>query len=133
MGQLSARRHPVVDARVLRRLRVELGSDGAYSTIFVDNFLRELPSRLSRLRRALSNADRHAAMDAVLSLKTSSRMVGAVCLGRLSHELEDALKVIPEEELTTSMPSLCGHDQLMERLENCGELTATYLGPDAAA
>lgn len=133
VGHLSAKRHPIVDARVLRRLRAELGTDGAYSVTFVDNFLRELPGRLTRLRMALSDADRHAAMDAVLSLKTSSRMVGAVCLGRLSDELEGRLKDIPEEDLVTSLPSFCAQDQLMEHLDNCGRLTAKYLSPNAAA
>ncbi len=34
-------------------------------------------------------------MDAVLSLKTSSHMVGAICLRRLATELELSMKLLP--------------------------------------
>jgi len=34
-------------------------------------------------------------MDAVLSLKTSSHMVGAICMSRLATELEISIRLLP--------------------------------------
>jgi HPt (histidine-containing phosphotransfer) domain-containing protein len=126
-------RLPIIDARVLKRLRAELGTDAEYSTTFVGNYLQQLPLRTSRLRIALAHADRVAALETVLSLKTSSWMVGAVCLGTLSRELESFLNALPEDELPLKMPELCGQNLIMDRIERCGRLTAQLLGAPEAA
>ena len=49
-------------------------------------------SAINRLATSLDSGDEAAALDAVLSLKTSSAMVGGVRLAELAGELEDAIR-----------------------------------------
>lgn len=133
MGDTCGGRLPLVDQRVLRRLRAELGSDADYTDTFVSNYLNQLPLRISRLHTALCSADSHAAMDAVLSLKTSSRMVGAACLGALAAELETLLRSIPEADYDAEMPRLCEQDQIWEQIDHCGHETAARFMTESAA
>lgn len=133
MGENCGDHRPLVDRRVLRRLRTELGSDADYCDTFLDNYVRQLPSRIGRLRIALRAADSHAAFDAVLSLKTSSRMVGAVCLGSLAAELESWLRTIPEADYRIEMPRLCEQDQLLEQIDVCSHETLEQFSAQPAA
>jgi len=87
----------LVDRTVLIALQAELGGDQAIIGAFVRNYVALLPWRVSRLHRALDNADMEDAMDAVLSLKTSSHMVGAICMDRLARELEIGIRLLPNE------------------------------------
>lgn len=79
---------PLVDQSVLDRLREELEEDEGYCRVFVGNFIEYLPQRIGRLRLALTTGDLEGSVDAVLSLKTSSQMVGAERLAGLAMELE---------------------------------------------
>ncbi|MFJ4028291.1 Hpt domain-containing protein [Paenarthrobacter sp. NPDC089989] len=88
----------LVDHTVLTELQAELGGDHAIVSSFVRNYVAMLPWRVARLHHALDNLDLEDAMDAVLSLKTSSEMVGAICLRRLATELEINLKLLPNGE-----------------------------------
>ncbi|MET3902337.1 HPt (histidine-containing phosphotransfer) domain-containing protein [Paenarthrobacter sp. 4246] len=88
----------LVDRTVLTELQAELGGDQAIITAFVRNYVALLPWRVSRLHRALENLDMEDAMDAVLSLKTSSQMVGAICMDRLATELEISLRLLPNAD-----------------------------------
>lgn len=83
---------PLVDQSVLDRLRVELDEDEGYSTVFVGNFIGYLPVRIDRLRLALTTGDLDGAVDAILSLKTSSQMVGAERLACLAMTLERSIR-----------------------------------------
>ncbi|WP_354512712.1 Hpt domain-containing protein [Paenarthrobacter sp. 4246] len=87
-----------MDRTVLTELQAELGGDQAIITAFVRNYVALLPWRVSRLHRALENLDMEDAMDAVLSLKTSSQMVGAICMDRLATELEISLRLLPNAD-----------------------------------
>ena len=103
----------VVDHTVLTELQAELGGDPAIIHAFVRNYVALLPWRVSRLHRALDNLDIEDAMDAVLSLKTSSHMVGAVCMNRLATELEMSIRLLPN---ASHLPELA--DQVIT-IENC--------------
>ncbi|MEV7660564.1 Hpt domain-containing protein [Paenarthrobacter sp. NPDC089316] len=103
----------VVDHTVLVELQAELGGDPAIIHAFVRNYVALLPWRVSRLHRALDNLDIEDAMDAVLSLKTSSHMVGAVCMNRLATELEMSIRLLPN---ASHLPELV--DQVIT-IENC--------------
>lgn len=81
---------PIVDQAILERLREDVNPE-VYEG-FIRDYLRLLPRRLDRLGQAVQSMDYEAAMDAVLSLKTSSLMVGASRLGALAGDLEAALK-----------------------------------------
>ncbi|WP_343224946.1 Hpt domain-containing protein [Paenarthrobacter aurescens] len=84
---------PLVDQLVLERLREELADDGnGYTSVFVANFIACLPRRIERLRVALTTGDWEGSFDAVLSLKTSSQMVGAEQLAFLALKLEAELR-----------------------------------------
>jgi histidine phosphotransfer protein HptB len=83
---------PLVDQSVLNRLREELEDDGGYCKVFVGNFIDYLPDRIGRLRLALTTGDLDASVDAVLSLKTSSQMVGAERLAGLAMALEGEIR-----------------------------------------
>ncbi|MGW9413038.1 Hpt domain-containing protein [Arthrobacter cupressi] len=96
----------LVDPAVLRGLQAELG-DASVIDAFVRSYVAMLPSRLARLHHALDTGDIAGALDAVLSLKTSSDMVGAVCLRRLAAELETSMKLMPNgHHLTELDPQL---------------------------
>jgi HPt (histidine-containing phosphotransfer) domain-containing protein len=92
MTQSDDAGRPLVDQSVLDRLREELDEDEGYCTVFVENFIDYLPRRIGRLRLALTTGDLDGAVDAVLSLKTSSQMVGAERLAGLALDLESAIR-----------------------------------------
>ena len=83
---------PLLDPAVLDRLRTELDDDDGVWKMFVQNFIGHLPHRTEKVRLTLTTGDLSGAMDAVLSLKTSSQMVGAERLARLAMELERSLR-----------------------------------------
>jgi len=86
-------RAPLLDSSVLLRLREELDGDEGVWKVFIQNFVNHLPARTEKLRLALTTGDSAGAMVAVLSLKTSSQMVGAERLAGLVLELEHLLRV----------------------------------------
>jgi histidine phosphotransfer protein HptB len=98
---------PLVDQSVLDRLRDELDDEEGYSRVFVGNFIEYLPQRLNRLRLALTTGDLEGSMDAVLSLKTSSQMVGAERLAGLALDLENEIRAEARHaDMTVALPRL---------------------------
>ena len=97
---------PLVDPSVLDRLRDELAEDEGYCTVFVGNFIDYLPVRIGRLRLALTTGDLSGAVDAVLSLKTSSQMVGAERLAGLAIDLERSIREDSPYEPSVALPQL---------------------------
>lgn len=83
---------PLLDQSVLDRLRAELDDDEGVWVVFVRNFIAYLPQRTEKLRLTLTTGDLPGALDAVLSLKTSSQMVGAERLAGLAMDLERSLR-----------------------------------------
>jgi HPt (histidine-containing phosphotransfer) domain-containing protein len=117
--------HPLVDQTVLDRLRGDLEEDKGYCSVFVGNYIDYLPHRLRRLKQALATGDLEGSVDAVLSLKTSSQMVGAERLAGLAMALEgeirteglDADVVLPQLAAAFLRPiSRCSR-QTMNRLQ----------------
>jgi HPt (histidine-containing phosphotransfer) domain-containing protein len=88
----------LVDRTVLAGLQAELGGDQSIISTFVRNYVDLLPWRVDRLHHALEKLDIEDAMDAVLSLKTSSHMVGAICMNRLATELEISIRLLPNAD-----------------------------------
>jgi HPt (histidine-containing phosphotransfer) domain-containing protein len=124
---------PYVDPSVLQTLRCELEPDAEYCTVFVNSYIQQLPRRLDRLRHAVEAMDLDAALDAVLSVKTSSMMVGAAYLSTLADELETILKHLEThpERLAEQSPGL--QLALLESMDACTDQTVAGLSAAAAA
>ncbi|KRE76735.1 hypothetical protein ASG79_17695 [Arthrobacter sp. Soil761] len=82
---------PLVDPVVLQDLEDELGQPDLV-TNFAKDYVRLWEQRERRLIASLANQDRAAALDAVISLKVSSTMVGALRLAGLAQALESAVR-----------------------------------------
>ncbi|KSU79337.1 hypothetical protein GA0061083_0539 [Pseudarthrobacter enclensis] len=95
---------PLVDPSVLERLRTELEDSSGYTRVFVANYVRCLPGRVERLRVSLTTGDWAGSFDAVLSLKTTSQMVGAELLASLALELEAELRSAASADPTVALP-----------------------------
>lgn len=83
---------PLVDPAALQELGSQLDSP-AVAKGFARDYAKMWDHRYQSLAMSLDNGDAAAALDAVLSLKTSSAMVGGVRLAELAGELEDAIRV----------------------------------------
>ena len=107
---------PLVDAGVLEDLEEELnGSELAVR--FARDYAAVWDQRYTRLAAAVERQDRAAALDAIISLKITSAMVGGVRLARLAETLE---KVIRQGDF--------GQGQaLMERVAHNGDRTVSEL------
>ena len=116
---------PLLDPSVLERLREELDDDEGVWKVFVQNFIAHLPERNEKLRQTLTTGDVTGAMDAVLSLKTSSQMVGAERLAGLAIDLEQAMRHdILGADPAVALPQLAAAH--LRRIKQCGRQT-TYL------
>ncbi|WP_185982248.1 Hpt domain-containing protein [Arthrobacter sp. KBS0703] len=77
---------PVLDSGPLQTLAEEVGP--AFAQAFIDDFLQMLPGRAAKILHGLAGGDLRAARDAVVSLKATSAMAGALRLERCCQELE---------------------------------------------
>lgn len=117
---------PLVDQSVLDRLREELAEDEGYCRVFVDNFIECLPERIDRLRLALTTGDLEGSADAVLSLKTSSQMVGAERLAGLAMDLEGAIRTdAGTSDAAVVLPRLAA--TFLRPINLCSDLTTHRL------
>lgn len=82
---------PLVDPTALRELAAQLESP-AVAKGFARDYAKMWDRRYDSLASALGRRDQAAALDAVLSLKTSSAMVGGIRLAQLAGELESAVR-----------------------------------------
>lgn len=82
---------PLVDPAALQDLGAQLESPSAAKG-FARDYARMWDQRYNCLASALDRRDQAGSLEAVLSLKTSSAMVGGVQLARLAGELEDAVR-----------------------------------------
>jgi histidine phosphotransfer protein HptB len=82
---------PVYDPLKLMVLAHEAGETAAQR--FLDDYLGLLPTRKDRIVAELSEGEVEEAMDAVVSLKVTSSMVGAIRLKGYCQQLQDQLTV----------------------------------------
>ncbi|MEA5453441.1 Hpt domain-containing protein [Sinomonas sp. JGH33] len=109
---------PLVDPDALRMLAEDVGPETAAS--FARDFVRIWPQRREALAAALQGTDLTRAIDAALSLRTSSVMVGASRLAALSEGLERRLRA-------DGFDAAAGH---LPEVAECGELTVDALRED---
>lgn len=118
---------PLVDLAVLDQLSKELDDNHeGYTRIFVANFIDCLPHRVERLRLALTTGDWEAAVDAAMSLKTSSQMVGAERLAALVLDLETEVRgEAARFQAAVALPRLAA--AFLRPIKGCGYQTASSL------
>ena len=82
---------PLIDVAVLAELEEELSGSGLAQR-FARDYAAMWDQRLSRLGAAVNSQDEDSALDAVISLKISSAMVGGMRLARLAELLEALIR-----------------------------------------
>lgn len=107
---------PLVSRGVLHDLQAALAAPGVYSG-YVCAYTAMWPCRFQRLVAALDAGNQEVLMDAVLSVKTSAGMLGALRLARLASEIEDAVRHCRMDWIGTRVGEL----------ELCGRLTVEQL------
>lgn len=73
---------------------------------FLATYRQLLPHRVSRILSALRNEDADAALDAILSLKTSSSMTGALQMEHNCRRLQDGLRGGTDMKILAASTSL---------------------------
>lgn len=114
---------PLVDLAVLTLLEGQLNDPGP-ARAFARDYISGFEDRYLRLTSSLGNRDVPAALDAALSLRNSSAMVGAARLSALAADFETAVATDDLDTARRSLPAIerCGLDTINE-LET-GYLTA---------
>lgn len=116
-----------LDPTRISALAEDLGNP-VYALNFLGDFLCMLPGRIERIRRNLQNQDGKAALDAVLSLKVTAAMTGAVETEARCSTIEMLLRTNRFQEAGTAAASLNllidtlitrGPDLLIEAKQNC--------------
>ncbi|EMY35353.1 hypothetical protein D477_004976 [Arthrobacter crystallopoietes BAB-32] len=107
---------PLIDPHVLEDLASQLESTTPALT-FAQDFVLAWPGRCVRLSESVAGRDLAAAMDAVLSLKIASTMVGAAKLARLALDLEGEIR---GDQLGDAKETLV-------LIRECGDRTAAQL------
>ena len=92
LSQEAAGLLPLVDAAVLEELEDELAGSGLAQR-FARDYAAMWDQRYARLAAAVANQDRASALDAVISLKITSAMVGGLRLAKLAELLEAVIRM----------------------------------------
>ena len=90
-GPAAPEAAPLVDPAALQDLGAQLESP-TLAKGFARDYAKMWDQRYRCLASALDRRDEAGSLEAVLSLKTSSAMVGGVQLARLAGELENAVR-----------------------------------------
>lgn len=94
---------PLVDPAALQDLAAGL-DDPAVARDFARDYIKMWDSRYPSLAEALDRGDESASLDAVLSLKISSAMVGGIRLSRLARDIERAVRSGELEQARSLLP-----------------------------
>ncbi|WP_269938276.1 hypothetical protein [Arthrobacter sp. HY1533] len=113
---------PLVCTETLHSLEESLDGEYALCRSFVCRYVDMWPGRFVRLFEAVASGDKDDALDAALSLRSSSMMVGAARLGKLTsdliRDLESGCNSAANKKLTALRK--CGN-------QTAGQLTASYV------
>ena len=121
---MSKKRPPLVDRKVLHKLEEEFEDPGPAHS-FVRDFVAFWDERYLRLAETVKRHDEAASLDALLSVRIASAMIGAVRLARLAADLESSLKRGHLEAVAEALP----------QMKDCGDatvrkLTTKYINAD---
>jgi HPt (histidine-containing phosphotransfer) domain-containing protein len=100
---------PLVDRSVAEELGEGLADQGIAQAL-VGDFADAWHTRFQCLETALESQDRADSLDAVLSIKTSSMMVGASQLAKISSQVESLVRAADYAAATAALPLVdrCG-------------------------
>ena len=96
---------PALEPSRVRILAEELG-DSAPAHRFVATYLSMLPARFLRISDGVCQRDPDASMDAILSLKISSAMVGALETERHCRAMEAMVRCEQFADAASTLPAL---------------------------
>jgi chemotaxis protein histidine kinase CheA len=99
---------PLLNPAVLQALEEQLGQS-PLARNFADDYAGLWEQRQQRLVDALERNDLKAALDAAISLKVSSAMVGALRLAHLAGQLERAVRNDYPEEMARLLTDIAIH------------------------
>ncbi|MFE4198706.1 Hpt domain-containing protein [Paenarthrobacter sp. NPDC056912] len=124
---------PALETCRLQALAEELG-DSKPALRFLSTYLSMLPGRILRISNGLCQHDADASMDAVLSLKISSAMVGALETENQCRAIESMIREQHFDYAVQALPALqnstdrcfAAGPQLLGKAREC-------LGPGASA
>jgi hypothetical protein len=89
--ELTVTGHEIVDPRVLDRLSAELYGSAEIAGRFLRDFIDTWECRIVRLRGAFEGEDADEAFVVVISIRTTSEMVGAVALAAEAEFMQSAI------------------------------------------
>jgi HPt (histidine-containing phosphotransfer) domain-containing protein len=112
---------PLIDTAVLDELEEELAGTGLAQR-FARDYAAMWDLRLTRLGTAVDSQDEDSALDAVISLKISSAMVGGVRLARLAELLEGLIR---QGDFAQGQAMMAG--VALDGARTVSELQATYI------
>ena len=104
---------PLVSRDILGTLQEDLQDPGIYRS-YVEQNIQMWEGRYGRLSAAIRAGNMADALDALLSVKSSSRMVGAVRLSELAETLQHCLDA-PTKAVS-----------ILPELEACGRMTVSW-------
>jgi HPt (histidine-containing phosphotransfer) domain-containing protein len=106
---------PLVDLTVLSALEQQLNDPGP-AKAFAQDYVTGFGDRYLRLTSSIGNADLPAALDAALSLRSSSTMVGATRLSAMAARFESAVITADLETARRVLPEIerCGLDTISD-------------------
>ncbi|WP_051442107.1 hypothetical protein [Arthrobacter sp. H14] len=110
MTVAATENRPFVDAAVLQAFENEIG-DPVIAREFVQDFVGIWAQRYEKFAAAVARRDKVAALDAVLSIKVTSLMLGAALLAEAASDLEALLRRSDMDSTLAGMPHLlaCGN------------------------
>jgi len=112
---------PLIDTAVLDELEEELAGTGLAQR-FARDYAAMWDLRLTRLGTAVDRRDEDSALDAVISLKISSAMVGGLRLARLAELLEGLIR---QGDFAQGQAMMAGVAR--DGARTVSELQATYI------
>lgn len=106
---------PLLDLDVLSHLEQQL-NDARPARAFARDYITGFEGRYLRLTSSIGDRDLPAALDAALSLRNSSTMVGAARLSAMAAEFETAVSSSDLDTARDVLPVIerCGLDTILE-------------------
>lgn len=115
---------PLLDESVLGKLQEEL-EEFNYAAKFLESYIAVLPQRIDSLRSGLVDGNVERALDAALSLKSSSQLIGARQLAGLAATVEAAIREDGRHAGGATLPQYV--DLFLTPIKHCGFQTCERL------